>query len=158
MTLGSRRVRLVLAGVAVAAFAALQPMAAQTPAKSRLLQLVILNVRPGMMKAYIDYQKSDVIPTLQKGGVKWRDSWRTAVFGDPYQIAHVTDVTSLDQYDSPSAIQKVLGDVAYVAYQEKIGSMITGVKYYLIRTRPELSYMADPRISRRWRFSPRSMS
>jgi len=147
MTLGSRRVRLVLAGVAVAAFAALQPMAAQTPAepaKSRLLQLVILNVRPGMMKAYIDYQKSDFIPTLQKGGVKWRDSWRTAVFGDPYQIAHVTDVTSLDQYDSPSAIQKVLGDVAYVAYQEKIGSMITGVKYYLIRTRPELSYMADP--------------
>jgi hypothetical protein len=146
MTLGSPRVRLALV-VAVLAAAAQQPIAAQTPAtapaKSRMLQLVIVNVRPGMMKAYIDYQKSVVIPALQKGGVKWRDSWRTAVFGDPFQIAHVTEVASLDQYDSPPPLRTALGEAGYAAYQEKSGTLISSVKYYLIRTRPELSYMAD---------------
>lgn len=145
MTLGSPRVRLALV---IALLAGLSPLAAQTPApdpmQPRLLQLVMVNVRPGMMKAYIDYQKSDVIPALQKGGVKWRDSWRTAVFGDPFQLAHVTDVTSLDQFDSPPPLRKVLGDAGYAAYQEKAGSMITGVNYYLIRTRPDLSYVPDP--------------
>jgi hypothetical protein len=79
---------------------------ATAPAKSRLLQLTIVKVRPGMMKEYIAYQKSDVIPALQKGGVKWRDSWRTAAFGDLFQVAHVTEVAGLDQYDSPPPVQK----------------------------------------------------
>jgi hypothetical protein len=147
MILGFRRVRSVLAAATLTAIAALQPISAQTPpaapAKSRLLQLVVVKVRPGMMKEYIAYQKSDVIPALQKGGVKWRDSWRTAAFGDPFEVAHVTEVTGLDQYDSPPPLQKALGDAGYAAYQAKAGSLISSVKYYLIRTRPELSYMAD---------------
>jgi hypothetical protein len=147
MTLGSPRVRFVILACALTVLAALQPLAAQTPApdptKPQLLQLVIVNVRPGMMKSYIDYQKSDVIAALQKGGVKWRNSWRTAVFGDPFQIAHVTPVASLDDYDGPPPLQKALGEAGYAAYQEKAASLITGVKYYLIRTRPDLSYEAD---------------
>jgi hypothetical protein len=148
MTFGSRRVRLVLAAASVTAIAALQPIAAQTPPpdpmKPRLLQLTIGTLRPDMVKAYIDYQKSDVIPALQKGGVKWRDSFRTAVFGDLFQVAHVTDVTALDQYDSPPPARKALGDEGYAAYQAKLGSMVSSVKTYLIRTRPDLSYVADP--------------
>jgi hypothetical protein len=148
MTLGSPRVRLALVLSAVTACAALPPLAAQTPApdpmKSRLLQLTIATLRPDMVKTYIDYQKSDVIPALQKGGVKWRDSWRTASFGDIFQVAHVTDVTSLDQYDAPPPARKALGDEGYAAYQAKIGSMVSSVRTYLIRTRPDLSYMPDP--------------
>ena len=49
MTLGSRRVRLVLAAVTVTAIAALQPIAAQTPApdpmKPRLLQLTVVTFK-----------------------------------------------------------------------------------------------------------------
>jgi hypothetical protein len=148
MTLGSRRVRSVLVAATIAAVAALQPIAAQTPApdpmKPRLLQLTIVTLRPDMVKTYIDYQKSDVIPAMQKGGVKWRDSWRTATFGDLFQVGHVTDVTGLDQYDSPPPVQKALGDEGYAAYRAKVGGMVTSVKTYLMRTRPDLSYMPDP--------------
>jgi hypothetical protein len=148
MPLGSPRVRLVLALAAFTAIAAPQPIAAQTPApdpmKPRLLQLTVVTLRPDMVKAYIDYQKSDVIPALQKGGVKWRDSYRTATFGNLFQVAHVTDVTSLDQYDSPPPVRKALGDEGYAAYQAKLGSMVSSVNTYLIRTRPDLSYMPDP--------------
>jgi hypothetical protein len=148
MTFGSHRVRLVLAAATAAVIAMLQPIAAQTPApdpmKPRLLQLSVVTLRPDMVNAYIDFQKSDVIPALQKGGVKWRDSFRTAVFGDIFQVAHVTDVTGLDQYDSPPPVRKALGDAGYAAYQAKVGSMVSSVKTYLIRTRPDLSYVADP--------------
>jgi len=148
MTLSSPRLRLALVVAVLAAVAAVPPVAAQTPApdpmKPRLLQLTLVTLRPDMVKAYIDYQKSDVIPALQKGGIKWRDSYRTAVFGDIFQVAHVTDVTGLDQYDSPPPARKALGDAAYAAYQAKVGSMVSSVKTYLIRTRPDLSYVADP--------------
>jgi hypothetical protein len=149
MILGFRRVRSVLAAASVTAIAALQPIAAQTPApdpmKPRLLQLTVVTLRPDMVKTYIDFQKSDVIPALQKGGVKWRDSWRTATFGDLFQVAHVTEVTGLDQYDSPPPVRKALGDEGYAAYQAKVGGMVSSVKTYLIRTRPDLSYIADPK-------------
>jgi hypothetical protein len=148
MTLAVRRVRLVLAAATMTAFAALQPIAAQTPApdptKPQLLQLTIATLKPDMVKAYYDYQKSDVIPALQKGGVKWRESWRTASFGDLFQVAHVTDVTGLEQYDSPPPVRKALGDEGYAAYQAKIGGMVSSVKTYLLRTRPDLSYVPDP--------------
>jgi hypothetical protein len=145
---GSRRVRFVLAAAAVTAIAALQPIAAQTPApdpsKPRLLQLTLASLKPDMVKAYYDYQKSDIIPALQKGGLKWRDSYRTAVFGDVFQVAHVTDVTGLEQYDGPPPLKKALGDDGYAAYQAKAGTFVSSVRTYLIRTRPDLSYVADP--------------
>jgi hypothetical protein len=141
-------IRSVLGVLGVLAITALQPVAAQTPAtgpmKARLLQLTIVTLRPDMVRAYIDYQKSDVIPALQKGGVTWRDSWRTATFGDLYQVAHVTDITGLEQYDAPAPVRKALGDEGYAAYQAKVGGMVSSVKISAIRTRPDLSYVADP--------------
>jgi hypothetical protein len=140
-------IRFILGVFGILALAALQPVAAQTPAtgpmKSRLLQVTVVTMRPDMVRTYIDYQKSDVIPALQKGGVKWRDSWRTAVFGDVFEVAHLTEIAGFDQYDSPPAVRKALGDEGFAAYQAKIGGMITAVKTYAIRTRPDLSYMAD---------------
>jgi hypothetical protein len=147
MTLRFRRFRSILAVAALTAFAALQTVSAQTPApdpaKPRLLQLTIGTLRPDMVKAYYDYQKSDVIPALQKGGVKWRDSFRTAVFGDIFTVAHVTDVSSLEQYDAPPPLKKALGDEGYAAFQAKAGTMVSSLKTYLIRTRPDLSYVPD---------------
>jgi hypothetical protein len=141
-------IRFALGVFGVLALAALQPLAAQTPAagppKSRMLQLTIVTLRPDMVRAYIDYQKSDVIPALQKGGVKWRDSWRTAVFGDIFQVANVTDITGFEQYDAPPPVRSALGDEGYAAYQAKIGTMVSAVKNYAIRTRPDLSYIPDP--------------
>ena len=140
--------RSVLGILGLLAITALQPVAAQTPAtgpmKSRMLQLTIVTLRPDMVRAYIDYQKSDVIPALQKGGVAWRDSWRTAAFGDLFQVANVTEITGFEQYDAPAPVRKALGDEGYAAYQAKVGSMVSSVKTYAIRTRPDLSYVADP--------------
>lgn len=135
--------RFVFGFLCLAALAALPLLAQTAPPASQLLSLTVVTIKPGMMQAYIDYQKSDVIPALQKGGQTWRDSWRTAVFGDPFEVAHVTEIKSFDQYDSPAPIRKALGDAGYAAYLAKVSPMVSGQRTYAIRTRPDLSYMAD---------------
>jgi len=135
--------RFVLGFLCLAALAALPLSAQMAPPASRLLQLTIVSIKPGMMQAYIDYQKSDVIPALQKGGQTWRDSWRTAVFGDPFEVAHVTEIKGLDQYDSPSPVRKALGEAGYAAYLAKMAPMVTAQRTYAIRTRPDLGYVAE---------------
>ena len=142
----STTLRLAVGSIAIASVAALLPVVAQTPAPPApsLLQLAVINVRPDMMKAYVDYQKAEIVPALQKAGVKWRESWRTAMFGDTFEVAHVTEIKSFDQYDSPSPLRTALGEAGYAAYQAKVATMITGARYSAIRTRPDLSYMADP--------------
>ena len=140
----SPALRFVLGFVCLAALAAFPLSAQTTPPASRLLSLTIVTLKPGMTQAYIDYQKTDVIPALQKGGQTWRESWRTAVFGDPLEVAHVTEIKAFEQYDSPSPIRKALGEAGFAAHLAKLAPMVSGQRTYAIRTRPDLSYVADP--------------
>ncbi len=135
--------RLVLGILFLAALVALPLSAQMAPPASRLLQLTVVTIKPGMTQAYIDYQKSDVIPALQKGGQTWRESWRTAIFGDTFEVAHVSEIKSFEQYDSPSPVRKALGEAGYAAYLAKISPMISSQRTYAIRTRPDLGYVAD---------------
>lgn len=137
------RVASGLLALACLALAAL-PLRAQAPLASQLLQLNVVTLKPGMAQAYIDFQKSDVIPALQKGGQTWRNSWRTAVFGDTYQLAHVSAISGFDQYDSPAPLRKTLGEAGYAAYIAKASTMVAAQRVYAIRTRPDLSYIPDP--------------
>lgn len=136
--------RLAFGFLALAA-AAVLPLAAQTaPPASRLLQLTVLTLKPGMAQAYIDLQKAEVIPALKKAGQTRRDTWRTAVFGDTFEVAHVTEISRLDQYDSPAPLRQALGEAAFTAYLAKASPLITAQRTYALRARPDLSYMADP--------------
>lgn len=143
MSHGSPMFRFVFGFLCLAAVAL--PLSAQVaPPASRLLSLNILSIKPGMMPAYIDFQKNEAIPAMQKGGQMWRESWRTAVFGDPNEVAHVTEIKGFEQYDSPSPLRKALGEAGYTAYLAKISSLVTAQRTYAIRTRPDLGYVADP--------------
>jgi hypothetical protein len=136
--------RFVFGFLCLAALAALPLSAQVAPPASRLLSLTIVSIKPGMMQAYIDFQKSEAIPAMQKGGQTWRESWRTAVFGDPFEVAHVTEIKGFDQFDTPSPLRKALGEAGYTAYLAKISPMVTAQRTYAIRTRPDLGYVADP--------------
>lgn len=140
----SPALRLVLAFLCLAALAALPLSAQMAPPASRLLTLTVVTLQPGMTRAYVDYQKSTVIPALQKAGQTWRESWRTAVFGDPFQVAHVSEIKSFDQFDSPSPLRRTLGEEGFAAYLAKVSPMVSSQRTYAIRTRPDLSYVADP--------------
>lgn len=119
--------------------------AAQTPPKSDgapapppFLLLSVQSIRPDMMAAYIDLQKSEVMPALQKGGVTGREVWQTAVFGSAFEFASVQPVTDIARFDQPSPLRQGLGEAGLKAYQEKAGKMMLGIRTYLLRTRPDL--------------------
>jgi hypothetical protein len=131
---------LVLAGLVAVSPAA---VSSQAPPPSQLFSLNVVTVRPDAMRAYIDLQKAEIVPALQKGGQAFRETWRTATFGDPFMFAHVSPISGFDQFDGQSPMIKALGQEGYVALLAKLRPMIATQKMHALRTRPDLSFVTD---------------
>ena len=140
----------LLRGCCVAALllaaAQLQPSFAQTPTAAptpEILALTIVSVRPDMVADFQNFMKTTTNPALKKGGLKWREVWQnTTAAGDAFEYVLVTPVGAFAEYDGPSAIEKGLGAQGYAGWLAKAGSLVTSVRRYIIRTRPDLSYAA----------------
>ena len=129
----------LLGFVGVAALAA-PPALSQAPPAPELLSLNVVTVKPEMLRAYVELQKSEIIPALKKGGQLWRETWRSATFGDPFMFAHLSPIRGFDQYDGPSPMVKALGQDGYQALLAKLRPMLTSQRVSALRTRPDLSY------------------
>ena len=130
---------LALAGL-IAASPAVVSSQAPPP---QLFSLNVVTVRPDMMRAYIDLQKAEIIPALQKGGQAFRETWRTATFGDPFMFAHVAPISGFDQFDGQSPMVKALGEQGYAALLAKLRPMIASQRMHALRTRPDLSFVTE---------------
>jgi hypothetical protein len=119
------------------------PAVMQAPA-SQWLSLNIVRIKPDRIREYVEFQKSETIPALKKAGQTGRDAWRTATFGETYQIAYISRIRAFEQYDTPNPIIKALGEAGYQAYLAKVRPMIEGQTIQAVRTRPDLSYVANP--------------
>ena len=145
MAFRSPTLRSAVGFVALAALVAASPAAlsSQAPPAPELFSLNVVTVQPGMMRAYVDLQKAEVIPALQKGGQAFRETWRAAVFGDAFMFAHVAPISGFDQYDGQGPIIKALGQDGSAALLAKLRPMIATQKMYAMRTRPDLSFDTD---------------
>jgi hypothetical protein len=114
--------------------------AAQAPAP-QWLSINVIRVKPDMVTEYQDFVKKEVIPTLQKGGVKERSAFASAVFGESYEYVFVTPIESVAQYDGQSPIIKALGEEGALAYNAKVRRFIVSSRTFAVQTRPDLSYM-----------------
>jgi len=94
-----------------------------------------------MLTEYQDFVKKELIPTLQKGGVKERSAFTTAVFGEAFEYVYVTPIESLAQYDGQSPVVKALGEEGAQAFGAKGRRLIVSSRTFAVQTRPDLSYM-----------------
>lgn len=121
-----------------------QPSLAQTPAAAptpELLSVTVVSVRPEMVGEFQNFMKNTTNPALKKGGLKWREVWQsTGVADDAFEYVIVAPVGAFAEYDGPSALEKGLGAQGLASWLTKAGSLVTSVRRYLIRTRPDLSY------------------
>ena len=116
------------------------PTAAPTP---ELLSITVVSVRPNMVADFQNFMKTTTNPALKKGGLKWREVWQsTSAAGDAFEYIIVAPVGAFAEYDGPSPIEKALGAQGFADWLAKAGSMVTSVRRYIIRTRPDLSYAA----------------
>jgi hypothetical protein len=100
----------------------------------------IVTVKPESANDFIEFQRSQTIPMLQRGGVKSRDVWQSgAPFGEGGMYAIVTPIDKFEEYDLDPRALRVLGQEAGRAYQEKNRRMLSSSRSFAIQDRAELS-------------------
>lgn len=114
-----------------------------SPPNAQWHSIFVLRVKPDMFREYQSFQKNETIPGLQKGGVKWRDVWETAIFGEAFQYWFVLPIDSLAQLDDENPFLKALGQEGERAYRAKARQFILGSNSYGTVTRPDLSYYRE---------------
>ena len=120
--------------------------ATQSMATMPLFSVQVVQLKPDMLTEWQEFQKSEAIPTLQKGGIKERAVYQPAPFGHAFEYWLVTPITNFAQYDDPAAspIVKALGQDGARAYGAKIRRLIASSRTYAVRQRADLSYTANP--------------
>ena len=117
------------------------PQAAPTP---EFLLVTVVSVKPDMMVEFQNFMKNATNPALKKGGLKWREVWQnTGAAGDAFEYVFVSPVAKLADFDGPSPLEKGLGPQGLPAWQTKASSLVNTVRRFIIRTRPDLSFMAQ---------------
>lgn len=118
-----------------------QPPATRAPAppSPESLQVTVLKVKPEMLDQWLEFQKNETIPMLKKAGVKSREAWQTAVFGEGFMYAFVTPIENFAQYDGDAPPVRALGADGARAYGEKNRRFIESTRTFFAQTRPDLS-------------------
>lgn len=117
------------------------PQAGPTP---EFLSITVVSVKPEMMVEFQNFMKNTTNPALKKGGLKSREVWQnTGAAGDAFEYVLVTPIAKFAELDGPSALEKGLGPQGLSAWQTKAGSLVTSVRRFIIRTRPDLSFVAQ---------------
>ncbi len=105
------------------------------------MSLIIVRVKPDKGEEYVNFMKNERIPALKKAGVQLREAWATGNFGEAFEFAFVTPITSFAQYDNPQGpVMRALGEEAARAQNLKMAGYVTATHHYALRARPDLSY------------------
>lgn len=111
---------------------------AQNPPAQQSYEVTTVQVKPGMSSEYVDLQKKEMIPALQKGGVKQRAVWTTATFGEGGEYVTLRPIESLAQFDDPHPLVKALGQEGAAALLAKRARLISSSRVVQITARPDL--------------------
>jgi hypothetical protein len=116
-----------------------------TPGQSQMYRLQLVRLRPGNNPAYVAAMK-DVTTQMQKGGVTIRQAYSSGAFGETGSYAYFVPVTSFAEFDGQPPLVKAMGEEPASALMQKVNALVQEQRYLLVRTRPDLSYVPDPRL------------
>jgi len=121
------------------------PAAARSPALTSmpLVGITIVQLKPELLLEWQDFQKNEVIPTLQKGGVTQRRVFVTSI-GPSFEYGILTPIGSFAERDGESPIVKALGEEGARAFGQKNRRFIASQRTYAARVRTDLTYRPDP--------------
>jgi len=131
---------LLLAAVSVPCLA--QNKDSQMAKRERVL-ITTVTVKPDMTGDFENLIKNEYNPGIAKGGAKWSDVWRNAVFGNGFDYTFVTPIDGFAQLDGISPLMKGLGKEGAAAWYAKAGKMVTNVRGVAYEVRDDLSYRTN---------------
>jgi len=129
----------------LAAVLVLASRAAAQPAQPEgtWLQMTVTEVKPELLEDYIDLQKNQINPALQKAGVPWRSAWRTGEFGNTYERIFVTPINDFRELDGGGPLGRVLEPDRLERLLAKYRRCTNSRRIYALRHRPDLSSESD---------------
>ena len=136
---------IVVASVTVLAMALLATTApfAVRAQEANWMRVDIMQVLPRELDEFIELQLEDVNPALRRAGVPWRSAWRTAEFGNTYELLFVSPIDDMGEYDSGGPLARALDPDRLARIRDNVRRTLSGRQSYAIRYRPELSVESD---------------
>ena len=107
------------------------------------MQFTVVNVLPERWDDYIELQLQEVNPGLRAAGVPWRSVWRTAEFGNNYELTFVIPITDLTQYDSGGPLARVMEPNRLQRVRDRIRRFTVSRRSYAVKHRTDLSIESD---------------
>ncbi len=110
------------------------------PTKRERIEITIVSVKPEMTADFENLFKTEFNPGITKGGAKWSDVWRTAIFGNAFDYIFVGPIDGFAQFDGVSPLMKGLGKEGATAFFAKASKMVTNVHSMAYEVRDDMSY------------------
>ena len=115
-----------------------------TPPPLQAYLVNIVQVKLDMGREWREYLQNDANPAAIKAGVKQRDVWTTATFGEGGEFVIVTPIENFAQFDGPNLVVKAIGQEAATALAAKRQRLINGSRSFSITARPDLGVAPAP--------------
>ncbi len=110
----------------------------------KMIRVLVTQVRPEKVHDYLDLQKNEILPAVQKGGAK-SYSFAETRFGVPGpQFVSVTGFNNWADLDDAIGAQKGMSSDDYQALLTKVRALIVQSQYIVYRYEPDLSYLPPP--------------
>ncbi len=107
------------------------------------LRVSIVQVVPERFDDYIELQLNEVNPGLQQAGIPWRSVFRTAEFGDSYQLQFITPLGDLADYDAGGPLARVMRPDRFQRLADRIRRATVSRHVFVAQYRPDLSVETD---------------
>jgi hypothetical protein len=111
-------------------------------------QVSYVQVRPELLTEYLEIQRNEITPALQKAGVPWRSSWRTGEFGNTYERVFVTPIGNFAEFDLGGPLARVLDERKLERVQDRLRRCTAARQTYAIRHRADLSVESESAVER----------
>ena len=114
----------------------------QAASEERMYTVTVYSAKPEMWTESLQFIKNEVVPANVKGGRKHMEVW-TSVFGQSYEAWFILPLENFASMDKPDeTLLKGLGSrEAVAAFWHKARSLNTSVRQFVIKVRPELSFI-----------------
>ncbi len=107
------------------------------------LRVNVVRVVPERLDDYIELQLNEVTPGLQAARIPWRSVWRTAEFGNSYELTFVTPLGDLADYDIGGPLARVMEPERFQRLVDRLRRFTVSRQSYAIRYRADLSVESD---------------
>ena len=107
------------------------------------LRVDVVRVVPERLEDYIELQLDEVTPGLQAAGIPWRSVWRTAEFGNSYELRFVSPIGELADYDIGGPLARVMEPGPFQRLVDRLRRFTVSRDSYALQYRSDLSAESD---------------